>query len=269
MNGLLKLIVAVGSALLLHQHQRVTIEAFVIPGVPSSRFDNIQLPIDHKSKRSDPEASCVHRELYAPPLRQSKIAEDFELFVLSTLFGSLDNDKDTKHIAIQDPNKILLNFTDLVIGGKGDIVLAQESLERYLTQWAFMLETDKGITTPITSSNKPLIRHDGSTDVNTTVRSDYVRIMFRPPPRYISYNEQKDMEKGVLPDRKGAKMDSKSPGGVQLKIKMECGDNEYKLSLTATRCGIDDDTVIKVSSERTIVRRLKDAVRIWKKTRAL
>ena len=43
----------------------------------------------------------------------------------------------------------------------------------------------------------------------------------------------------------------------------------YELQLVASRCGIDDDTVIKVASERTIIRRLEYAIRIWSKARSM
>ena len=104
------------------------------------------------------------------------------------------------------------------------------------------------------------------------MQTNSIRIMFRPPPRYLSYSEQRDLEKGTLPDRKGAKLDSKSPGGISIMIhtiERRKGSNDiyYELQLVASRCGIDDDTIIKVSSERTIIRRLKYAIRIWKNVR--
>lgn len=99
-------------------------------------------------------------------------------------------------------------------------------------------------------------------------------LKFRPPKRYLSYKEQKGMEKGNLPDRKGAKVDAWSPGGVQLTVlvvptSIELDSFDWKLVLEVRRCDIDDDTIIKYSSERAIVRRLTQAVRIWQKVRAM
>ena len=204
----------------------------------------------------------------------NKLSADLESFVVNTLFGSLDNEKSNKAAQPEDRNKMLANFTSLAIddGDGSTVFLAHESLERYLRQWAFLLETDKVLSTPITSSTQPLRRQENKTlsENQNTINSDCIRIMFVPPPRFLNYKEQRNLEKGVLPDRKGAKLDSKSPGGIQLLVETIFSENnQYELVLTATRCGIDDDTIIKVSSERTIIRRLNDAIRIWKKVRAM
>jgi len=105
------------------------------------------------------------------------------------------------------------------------------------------------------------------------------------------------MEKGVLPDKKGAKVDAWSPGGIELIVSMVVVDADnidvttattvdnstihngkhtngkiqyYHLQLQALRCGIDEDTIIKYTSERAIIRRLQnEALPIWKKVRQM
>ena len=204
--------------------------------------------------------------------------KNFETLVLEALFGSLESS--ARKNAPEDPNKVLAEFPTLVVtndstrGSLDYVLVAHESLVRYLRQWAFLLETDQGLATPIVTSTQPLTRqapHSETMENTTTtqeIKKDYVRITFRPPPRYLSYNEQRDLEKGVLPDRKGGKLDSKSPGGVQLIVLTRIQEEKfYQLDLVAVRCGIDGDTIIKVSSERTIIRRLCDAIKIWKKVR--
>ena len=113
------------------------------------------------------------------------------------------------------------------------------------------------------------------------IKTSSVKISFCKTKRYLSSSEQRGLEKGQIPDRKGAKIDSWSPGGILLLVQtVDCGrsnvddssDEVHKdlmLRLIAKRCDIDGDTVVKISSERTIVRRLKDAIRIWKKMRTL
>jgi len=132
------------------------------------------------------------------------------------------------------------------------------------------------------------------------VQAHSMKLIFRPPKRYLSYKEQKGMEKGVLPDKKGAKVDAWSPGGIELIVSMVVvgadGDNDiaagddsskchnnnvnnknhdnsqqhYHLQLQALRCGIDEDTIIKYTSERAIIRRLQnEALPIWKKVRQM
>jgi hypothetical protein len=193
------------------------------------------------------------------------------------LFGGLDKNKDnvnnSQKTVLEEQNKVLLEMTRLEVSkDQSSILQAQTSLKRYLTDFAFLLEDDKTLSTPITSTNKPLLRDISTYNNNTSIlQTEYVRIMFRPPPRRLSFNEQKDLEKGVLPDRKGAKMDSKSPGGIQLLLQAERieGSDNFQLNLVAQRCGIDNDTVIKEASERTIIRRLNDAIRIWRKVRTM
>jgi hypothetical protein len=135
--------------------------------------------------------------------------------------------------------------------------------------WAFALQQDpKALATPITSSDftqevKQLL------DDNIIQKSTSMNIMFRPPKRYLSYKEQKGLEKGRVPDRKGGKVDAWSPGGIRLTVAIVLEQETAELRLVAKRCGIDGDTIIKMTSERAIIRRLNEAIRIWKKVRAM
>lgn len=227
-----------------------------------------------------------------PPYLLIPNAKNLESFFVDSLFGSLDESK-TKGNKEQlneenDKIKVLMKIDSLINNTTKEIDanLAHESLERYLCEWAFLLESDKALSTPISSSSldpSRLLKAMDVLDYNEKsfqnekkeariVQTNSIRIMFRPPPRYLSYSEQRDLEKGTLPDRKGAKLDSKSPGGISIMIhtiERRKGSNDiyYELQLVASRCGIDDDTIIKVSSERTIIRRLKYAIRIWKNVR--
>lgn len=209
---------------------------------------------------------------------------------------------------------------------------AQASLLNFLQLWARQLEDDKGLTTAIAAKHfqRMKVSAEGdakddtaTTDTSTTACSlgdkhagggnssvhlrgdDYhsMKLTFRPPKRYLSYKEQKSMEKGVLPDRKGAKVDAWSPGGVELlvsivvcqkstidsttstestKISFVAEESTWEnqptqssqqqvlaLQLQVLRCDIDGDTIIKYTTERAIVRRLKDGIRIWRKVRAM
>jgi hypothetical protein len=150
-----------------------------------------------------------------------------------------------------------------------DILAAQESLTNYLHLWGsswnkipFEDESDDDET--ISSHEK-----------NKIPRYTYasMKLMFRPPMRYLSYKEQKGLEKGVVPDRKGAKVDAWSPGGVEILVGILYWSggysNMYTLQLVARRCNVDGDTIIKDTSKRAIIRRLEEAIRIWKKVRAM
>eukprot|EP00586_Coscinodiscus_wailesii_P010485 CAMPEP_0172505272 /NCGR_PEP_ID=MMETSP1066-20121228/185065_1 /TAXON_ID=671091 /ORGANISM="Coscinodiscus wailesii, Strain CCMP2513" /LENGTH=242 /DNA_ID=CAMNT_0013281823 /DNA_START=276 /DNA_END=1004 /DNA_ORIENTATION=- len=167
---------------------------------------------------------------------------------------------------------------------------AHDSLELYLRQWARMLQDDTDLTTPVLATSF-LPKSPTTTGMETGDGEDFeessagrmtaMKVMFRPRKRYMSYNEQKAMEKGVMPDRKGAKLDSLSPGGIEIAVEtvvvLASENNEedfrqqklrHDVRLVARRCGIDSDTVIKFTSERAVIRRMEGAMRVWRKMRA-
>lgn len=165
----------------------------------------------------------------------------------------------------EEPVDPRLTFVNLTFPDD-NVQAARQSLVFFLHQWAQQLaqNNDKQqLATPITTSDFTPVPM-----LNDTLR---MTLMFRPPPRYLSYNEQKSMEKGVLPDRKGGKLDSKSPGGITIVVTTEkMHDNgSCAVRLVAQRYGVDGDTIIKASSERAIIRRLNEALNIWQTVRAM
>lgn len=92
-----------------------------------------------------------------------------------------------------------------------------------------------------------------------------MKLVFCTPKRALSFKDARNLEKGILTDYKGAKLDSNSPGGLALIMTTL---SPTTLRLMVRRWGIDD-TIIKITSERAIVRRLKDAMRIWEKVRQM
>ena len=215
------------------------------------------------------------------------------------LFGSIFPDDEVEEV---DPYKELATFSNLTVGTSAEISLAHNSLNSFLLEWGRALEKANGpekLPTPIFCIPfvpKPWAGRDQdeiakfsskeNACVNGTavVKTSYVKISFQKTKRYLSRNEQRGMEKGQFPDRKGAKIDSWSPGGIILILETIANDGvtivdgiaessesavAHELRLTTKRCDIDGDTVIKVSSERTIIRRLRDAIRIWNKMRTL
>ncbi|CAB9522120.1 expressed unknown protein [Seminavis robusta] len=239
---------------------------------------------------------CRGRQPLKEPIHRIQLGDaekTIESFVTETLFSFVRNDKDA--VEEVDPRQELWAFPSLETASeKGKLDIARESLMNYLQLWARQLQDDpKGLTTPVVAQgfrNCNVTENiEGSTGGSTgtileAATADYqyasMKLIFRPPKRYLSYKEQRDMEKGVLPDRKGAKVDAWSPGGVELIVKMiPLGSSNdltsaapiptWRLQLECRRCDIDADTIIKYSSERAIVRRLKEAVRIWEKVRAM
>ena len=251
--------------------------------------------------------------------------------VESMVFGFLDDNNDINNNnngdnddVYDDPRLVLAQWENLWECDETDT--KAESLTHFLEVWArITLTNDKGLTTPVSCTKfKPATATSAVTDASTTrgrrisrqnVKEEEfttsnnntsnkskephsMKLIFRPPKRYLSYKEQKSMEKGILPDRKGAKVDAWSPGGVEITVTAKTipttsnininnasstneNDNGQNatthnnsngkrmiIGVTARRCSIDKDTVIKKTTERAIVRRLEDALRIWKKNNA-
>ncbi len=214
------------------------------------------------------------------------------------MIGSIFPENDVK---IEEPNKELLCLTDLANGTMDEMTIAHDSLTAFLLEWGKSLEKADGterLPTPIFcipySPTPQLEFQEFFIDVYekeeyaALIQTSGVKLSFRKTKRYLSKNEQRGLEKGQIPDRKGAKIDSWSPGGILILIQtischnpsneskngLECNTwntehERQRLRLVAIRCDIDGDTVVKVSSERTIIRRLKDAIRVWKKMRSL
>ena len=204
----------------------------------------------------------------------------------TVLFAPLEIKTDETNADIEDPRLLLAEWKNmweetiqlseneeiLNRNATAAAIAAEESLANFLEVWArITLPNDKGLTTPVSptkfKTNPPEVN---TTDIHYQTNNS-MKLIFRPPKRYLSYKEQKGMEKnGVIPDRKGAKVDAWSPGGVEVEVTMTVTrfSNEEKsiLSASARRCNIDGDTVIKKTSERAIVRRLENAIRIWKKS---
>ena len=173
-----------------------------------------------------------------------------------------------------EPEKELARFDDLAVGSPDKTSLAHASLTSYIRLWSSLLENgrdgSRGLTTSVTASSfEPL--ETIAVGTAPVKKASGIRIMFRPPKRYLSYSEQKNLDRGIVPDRKGAKLDAWSPGGIEVLVetlRQESSDDAKEIvRLVARRCGIDGDTVIKVTSERAVVRKLTEAVRIWVKMR--
>jgi hypothetical protein len=240
-------------------------------------------------------SACLPRALAFHP---SKLTFSTSSLGISNLVNMLFPEEDISDV---DPEQVLASFEMQALTDPKDLRKTYDSLTNFLQLWGRNLELrpDKGLTTPITATDfrnatYSYIFLDGSSSETEAEKADETEtvisrpeipanvsmtLKFRPPKRYLSYKEQKSMEKGVLPDRKGAKVDAWSPGGVLLLVHVIEQRNasatsihnepSWQLVLQARRCDIDGDTVIKYSSERAIVRRLKEAMRIWRKVREM
>jgi hypothetical protein len=128
------------------------------------------------------------------------------------LFGTLEQNQEV------NPTQQLAYFPRLSTGNETCIQQAHESLVRYLLMWASQLTHDKGLTTPV-------IYTPFQEQIYESNSSCSMKLLFKPPKRIMSFQEQaRNLEKGMLPDQKGAKLDSKSQGGVKVVIMMSTNE---------------------------------------------
>lgn len=155
-----------------------------------------------------------------------------------------------------------------------DADVAFDSISTYLVEWANLFEGDggkeRGLTTPVTVSTLtapvPVGNGDEAQDDDTEViASSGVKFTFKPPKN--AFDDRKDKDDGENTDKKKKK--ATSPGGVQvIALKKIASDGgEVEVRVLASRCDIDEGTIIKEMSEQCIVDDLRKAVKIWRDER--
>ena len=224
--------------------------------------------------------------------KKKKMEDDNPNLILARWDNIWEDDKQEQEqeeleMEIEIKSDLLSSTPSMSASSSASASASIESLTNFIEVWArISLQNDKGLTTPVTSSKFKIISNNDNSNDNNNNMMMTMKLIFRPPKRYLSYKEQKSMEKNGSIDRKNAKVDAWSPGGVQIEIKIENEinneiDNEIeneiiqqqrtnmntssKIGIILRRCDIDGDTIIKRTTERAIIRRLDDAIRIWKK----
>jgi hypothetical protein len=172
----------------------------------------------------------------------------------------------------------LASFSNLE-KSSADADVAFDSISTYLVEWANLFEGDggkeRGLTTPVTVSKlvSPVPADDADADDDDGVEvmaSAGVKFTFTPPKS--AFDDRKD--KGDDDDSKASgkkKKKETSPGGVQViaqKISRSSGGSgATEVRLLASRCDIDEGTIIKEMSEQCIADDLRKAVKIWRDER--
>jgi hypothetical protein len=155
-------------------------------------------------------------------------------------------------------------------------------LVEYLKEWGDLLASSgKGLTTPIRSSHGFLYETRKMLQPRTILKQDGVQLLFLPTAtgrNYMSRDEEmvRDKERRgsgsggstqAPPRRRNIVQD----GGIDVVVEIVRlpKNDEVHLRVRARRCNYADDTVIKELSEATIVKRLEDAMDVWKKEQHL
>eukprot|EP00980_Cylindrotheca_fusiformis_P003043 scaffold713_cov131-Cylindrotheca_fusiformis.AAC.1 len=142
----------------------------------------------------------------------------------------------------------------------GDPAMFNQLVE-YMREWAILLaETGKGLTTPVIAAESVPSR-----SAHLVASQAGVRLLFLPTKtgkNYLSREEEKQREQQGAATK--VTVDSsrlKKEGGIDVVVEVTT-DNH--LRVRARRCNYADDSVIKELSEETILKRLEEAMNVWK-----
>lgn len=216
----------------------------------------------HKCSLNPPRGRIlISRTLHTPTSDPSST----RLHIFGNLFGGGDGASDKS-------KGELASFRNLE-KSTADADVAFDSISTYLVEWANLFDGDggkeRGLTTPVTVStlNAPVPADDdddAQDNGSEVIASSGIKFTFKPPKN--AFEDKKDTDDGDKGDKKKKK--ETSPGGVQvIAEKIASGGGEVEVRLLASRCDIDEGTIIKEMSEQCIVDDLRKAVKIWREER--
>lgn len=180
-----------------------------------------------------------------------------KLHLFGNIFGNDDRPSDQEGLQENE----LARFSNLLVSdgsasdGDSDnkIDVKFDSLSIMITSWSKMFSDHKsmGLTTPVDVVKLP-----------TTVDSAGVQLLFKKGVGGRSAYNDKD-DKDDDDDKKKEKEESIKEGGVQVRIEKLSSGND--LEVIASRCEIEEGTMIKEMSEQTIIDSLRQAMQAWRK----
>jgi len=181
--------------------------------------------------------------------------------------GILPSDIDENSAVFWDTAFLCLEGPEVWrIGNVGDISQYGKLLE-YIQGWAEILaDTGKGLTTPVRA-----IKGITSRSSHLVEKQDGVQLLFLPTKtgkNYMSKDEERQRETDTgrrvsgVPSSSVAVRKTIREGGIDIVVETT---KDQKLRVRARRCNYADDAIIKELSEATILKRLQDAMEVWKK----
>ncbi len=171
--------------------------------------------------------------------------------------------------------------SDVLVEGGEDLNRKFEELASYIDQWSERFDNGAkgtGLTTPVSvSPSRFLDEEEGKTP--SVIRKFGVRLDFKPTntgSAYKSKSEERQLETQRGPNQSTSKpgasninvLRQSKEGGVEIlveEVNKGGADGKRQLRVRARRCNMDDATVVKELSEETILKRLGEAVEVWKK----
>jgi len=247
-------------------HQSAVIDAFSTRTLDHHRLSYLN-PQQHASCRSS-------SSLAAPQNNSNKfLLHGF----LDGIFGGGGGESEKDEL-----NAILATYDIKDVSSK-DVDTRFESLSDYITnRWIDLFVSGNiKLTTPVKVSKTSESDNDNDNDDSTTTTAvsakeetvDEVRgcrlVFQKVDTGYKSKGEEKAKGGGGGDDKKSSSSKQRrgapKQGGVEILVQKMSVAGSPSLRVTARRCEIDEDTMIKEMSEDIIVTELRKAIDVWKK----
>lgn len=162
--------------------------------------------------------------------------------------------------------------SDTLVEGDEDLDRKFEALASYMDQWSERFDKGAkgtGLTTPVAVSPSRFL---DEVEHPSVVRKYGVRLEFKQTSTGSSYkskSEEKDLE-ATTPNESSTSGTANTfrqskEGGVEIVVEEVTKADKRQLRVRARRCNMDDATVVKEISEKDILKRLGEAVGVWKK----
>lgn len=138
------------------------------------------------------------------------------------------------------------------------------SLGEYIEEWSKLITNGSiALTTPVT------VERVVPNPEDTTTRHRGIRLLFKDTrSEYKSKTEEKESNPTASStdvqdnnDNKKKKSKKQKQGGVEILVEKK----NNGVQVTAKRCEVEEDTIIKEMSEETIIHELKEALQVWKR----
>lgn len=186
-------------------------------------------------------------------------ATSTQLGLFGNLFGDTKIEDDQKDLQENE----LARFSHL-LSTNDNPTTKFDSLSIMISEWALLFtDEDKkmGLTTPVevVKLNDSQLA-EATTDGDDVASSSGIQLLFKKrQPAYSDKDEKKYKEQGKEDVKKEETI---KEGGVEVRVEqLSNGD----LQVVASRCEVEEGTLIKEMSEQTIIDSLRKAMTAWKK----
>jgi hypothetical protein len=154
----------------------------------------------------------------------------------------------------------------------GPLEEGYDQLVEYVKEWGDLVAlSGKGLTTPIRSEHGIVNKQ---VPPRTILKQDGVQLLFLPTATGRNYMSREEEAQREMDRRRGdagstpvqSKRKTVKEGGIEVVVELvqPVGDDRStSLRVRARRCNYSDDAVIKELSEKTILKRLAEALEVW------